>query len=206
MAELRRTRGRTRTPYGTKHSVNAGDRIPHSDKVDPDDPARSHILITLARMEQAGVTIDDRAVEIATKLGRWHVEQALAEEPVIEGDVPRWRRRGLEQHVDQQDWVYYVRCGHLVKIGTTSNLASRFIAIRPNEVLALEPGGPIIEFERHREFATLRASGEYFHPGPALQQQILSLREAYGAPSWTRSLVPDGQNWFSVDSPESAVT
>jgi|SRR5690606_6298107 len=199
MTHPRRPRASVRDAYSTKYSQNVGDRIPHSDKVDPDDPARSHILITIARMEQAGVTIDERAVEIATALGRWHVEQAMLEEPVAEGDVPRWKRRGVEQNVDRKDWVYYVRCGHLVKIGTTCDLAGRFIAIRPNEVLALEPGGPVIEFERHREFAELRASGEYFHPGPALQQQILSLREAFGPPNWTRSVVPDGQNWFPVD-------
>jgi hypothetical protein len=150
-------------------------------------------------MELAGVEIDDRAVEIATKLGRWHVEQALTETPVPEGDVPRWKRRGEEIHIDRESFVYYVRCGHLVKIGTTSDLANRFTAIRPNEVLALEPGGLVLELERHREFAALRASGEYFHPGPALQREILSLRKEYGAPVWARSLVPDGQNWFSAD-------
>ncbi|MER5584097.1 hypothetical protein ABT090_20995 [Streptomyces asoensis] len=199
MAQPRRVRGHVRDAYSTKHSRNGGDRIPHADKVDPDDPARSHILITIARMEKAGVEIDDRAIEIATKLGRWHIEQALSEEPVAKGDVPRWQRRGQESRVEKTSFVYYVRCGHLVKIGTTVDLASRFIAIRPNEVLALEPGGPVLETERHREFAALRASGEYFHPGPALQKQILSLREAFGPPAWTQSLVPDGQNWFPMD-------
>ncbi|MEV7364264.1 hypothetical protein [Streptomyces sp. NPDC091299] len=150
-------------------------------------------------MEKAGVEIDDRAVEIATKLGRWHLEQALVDEPVAEGDVPRWQKRGGEMDTDRPSWVYYVRCGHLVKIGTTVDLATRFIALRPNEVLALEPGGLVIEGERHREFSTLRASGEYFHPGPALQKHILTLRKDFGPPEWNVSIVPDGQNWFPVD-------
>lgn len=177
---------------------NTGDRIPHSDKVDRDDPARSHILITLHRMELAGVELDEKAVEIATRLGRWHHDTALTEAAPADGDVPRWQRRGCESDVDRPTWVYYVRCGHLIKIGTTMDLARRFIAIRPNEVLALEPGGHVIEGERHREFAKLQASGEYFHPGPALQKEILALRAAHGVPSWTASLVPDGQNFFPV--------
>lgn len=196
MTQPRRVRASARDPYGTKHSTNSGDRIPHSDKVDPDDPARSHILITINQMHLAGVEIDDQAIEIATKLGRWHVEQALAEASVPEGDVPRWQRRGREMDIDRPSWVYYLRCGNLIKIGTTIDLVKRFEAIRPNEVLALEPGGLIIEGERHREFAQLRASGEYFQPGPDLQRYILDLRKAFGAPNLTASLVPDGQDWF----------
>lgn len=169
---------------------NQGDRIPHSGKVDHDDPARAEILITLHRMELAGVEIDERAVEIATKLGRWHKETAererAPEPPLVEGHDAIGRKR----------WVYYVRCGHLIKIGTTADLATRFIAVRPNEILALEPGGQDIETQRHRAFVTLRASGEYFHPGPALQQHIRDLREKLGPPQWEGSIVPDGQDYF----------
>lgn len=200
MAQPRKTRAGTRDAYRTKHSTNIGDRIPHSDKVDPDDPARTDILITLHRMELAGVTIDERAVEIATQLSRWHMERALADEPVEEGDVPRWKKSPTETDTRRPSWVYYVRCGHLVKIGTTLNLETRLMSIRPNEVLALEPGGLILEGERHREFAHLRASGEYFHPGPDLQRCILDVRESYGAPDWKGSRVPDGQDWFPIEA------
>lgn len=172
---------------------NRGDRIPHSGKVDRDDPARAHILITLHRMELAGIEIDDRAVEIATKLGQWHhrtAEEERAPEPALrEGHDALGRRR----------WVYYVRCGHLIKIGTTADLGRRFSAIRPNEILALEPGDQNIETIRHREFAALRSSGEYFHPGPALQEHISRLRQELGSPTWDGSVAPDGQNWFSRD-------
>lgn len=178
---------------------NQGDRIPHSDKVDRDDPARAHILITIHRMELAGVDIDPRAVEIATQLGRWHHEAALGE-----GEDSRdvvLRRRVDE--VNQRRQVYYIRCGHLVKIGTTMDLGDRFRQIRPNEVLALEPGGQDLETRRHREFAQLRASGEYFHPGAALQQHVLALRQLHGAPARTGSLVPDGHDFFP-DNPASS--
>lgn len=183
-----------RDAFAADQSSNAGDRIPHSDKVAHDDPARSYILITLRRMELSGVEIDDRAVEIATQLGRRKYEEA---QEVAGGRDEQLRARVLAV---RDAWkVYYVRCGHLVKIGYTANLGQRFTTIRPNEVLALEPGGQEIETQRHRQFAKLRASGEYFHPGPTLQSHIVGLRNTYGAPAWKSSLVPDGQNWFPLD-------
>lgn len=184
----------TRDAFAADHSSNVGDRIPHSDKVARDDPARSYILINLRRMEVAGVEIDDRAVEIATQLGRRRHEEDQAEEG--------GRDEQLRAHVlaTRDAWkVYYVRCGHLVKIGFTANLAQRFTTIRPNELLALEPGGQETETQRHRQFRGLRASGEYFHPGSKLQSHIVGLRNTYGPPAWTQSLVPDGQNWFPAD-------
>ena len=72
MVQPRKERASVRDPYSTKHSSNSGRRIPHADKVDPDDPHRTDILITLHRFELAGIDIDDRAVEIAAKLTRWH--------------------------------------------------------------------------------------------------------------------------------------
>ncbi|GAA3121876.1 hypothetical protein [Streptomyces echinatus] len=183
-----------RNAFGGDRSSNEGDRIPHSDKVAHDDPARSYILITLRRMEISGVEIDDRAVEIATQLGRRKYE-----EDQVEGEGRDEQLRARVLAVRDAWKVYYVRCGHLIKIGYTADLAQRFTTIRPNEVLALEPGGQETETKRHRQFAELRASGEYFHPGPTLQSHIVGLRNSYGAPAWTQSLVPDGQNWFAAD-------
>ncbi|MFE9738828.1 GIY-YIG nuclease family protein [Streptomyces sp. NPDC006477] len=173
--------------------TNSGDRIPHADKVDPQDPARAHILITLKRMELAGVEIDDRAVEIAVHLGRWHQAQRARRDNVPE-------MRPGHDALNRKRWVYYVRSGHLIKIGTTADLANRLSAIRPNEILALEPGGQALEAERHRSFASLRVSGEYFHPGSALQEHIIHLRESLGPPNWHGSVVPDGQDWFAGPS------
>jgi hypothetical protein len=146
-------------------------------------------------MECAGVEIDERAVAIATRLGRWHHEEALRRHPVAPGDVPS-RQKGPREAGDRQTWVYYIRIGHLVKIGTSMALGTRFCVLRPNEVLALEPGGEILEQQRHTQFAAMRASGEYFHPGKALQVHILDVRAEHGAPRWTASLVPDGRDFF----------
>lgn len=173
---------------------NSGDRIPHSDKVSRKDPARADILIMLNRMELADIEIDERAVEIATKLAHWQQAQMLAHEPVEDGDVPRWKKTRSETR--GPGWIYYVRVGYLVKIGTTTVLAQRFTSIRPNEVLALEPGGQQLEMQLHRTFKALRAGGEYFHPGPALQAHILELRERLGSPDWYGSVLRDGHDFF----------
>ncbi|MEV5236468.1 hypothetical protein [Streptomyces pseudogriseolus] len=183
-----------RDAFADDRPSNVGDRIPHSERVAPDDPARSYILITLRRMEVSGVEIDDKAVEIATKLGRRKYEEGRKER---EDRDEQLRARVLAV---REGWkVYYVRCGNLIKIGYTANLGQRFTSIRPNELLALEPGGQEVETQRHRQFSQLRASGEYFHPGPALQSHIAGLRSTYGVPLWTASLVSDGRNWFPVD-------
>lgn len=197
MPQPRSTRTSVPDPYRTECSVNVGRRIPHGDKVPVDDPNRAGILITLHRFELAGIEIDDRAVEIATKLTRWYTSDSeerarmAAEENAARAAVA----------AERECWVYYIRCGRLIKIGMTTNLAGRFTSIRPNEVLVIEPGGAERETEMHRRFAELRAGGEYFHPGPPLQQHILDLRQQLGAPHWTASVVPDGANWFPGDSP-----
>jgi hypothetical protein len=192
MAQPRKMRVNTRDPYGTRHSSNSGRRIPHADKVDRDDPNRTDILITIHRFELAGIEIDERAVEIAAKLTRWHISNADERDRIAREE----KERRTAEAQERDCWVYYLRCGRLIKIGMTTNLASRFASIRPNEVLAIEPGGAEREKEMHRHFAALRAGGEYFHPGPSLQQHITDLREELGPPSWTASIVPDGETWF----------
>ncbi|QEV23967.1 hypothetical protein CP976_07285 [Streptomyces coeruleorubidus] len=167
-----------------------------------DEPNRTDILITLHRFELAGVEIDDRAVEIATKLTRWHIANAEKRDRINAEEVAA----RVAAAAERECWVYYIRCGRLIKIGMTTNLASRFSSIRPNEVLAIEEGGLEREVAMHQRFAELRAGGEYFHPGPALQQHILALRDELGAPNWTASVVPDGDDWFPGDSSVSAAT
>lgn len=202
MAQPRRTRATARDPYSTKHSSNSGRRLPHANKVDRDDPNRTDILITLHRFELAGIDIDDKAVEIATKLTRWHIANADRRDEEQAAELAA--RIAAAQARDC--WVYYIRCGRLIKIGMTTNLSTRFASIRPNEVLAIEPGGLEREADMHQRFAGLRAGGEYFHPGAALQEHIKELREELGVPNWTASTVQDGGNWFPDDSPASFAT
>ena len=193
MTQPRTNRVAARDPYRTHHSSNSGRRIPHWDKVPQDEPDKSSILITLHQFELAGIEVDDRAVEIATKLTKWR--QANRESEMAEHAEEMEQRRKAD--AERECWVYYVRIGRLVKIGMTTNLNARFASLRPNEVLAIEPGGLEDEAALHQRFAELRAGGEYFHPGAALQEHIKELRGSLGAPDWTRSTVPDGQDWFA---------
>ncbi|MFI8499444.1 hypothetical protein ACIGFK_13245 [Streptomyces sp. NPDC085524] len=169
---------------------NSGDRIPHSDKVDPDDPHRADILITLHRMELEGIEIDQKAVDIAKVLVRRRHAPTDAPPPPRQPDLRSVDATG------QKRWVYYVRCGYLIKIGTSANLPGRFQSVRPNEVLALEPGGQELETAMHRKFKPLRAGGDYFHPGPALQAHIAELRERLGPPNWAYSVLKDGHDFY----------
>ncbi|GHG15093.1 hypothetical protein GCM10017667_55730 [Streptomyces filamentosus] len=194
MVQPRKPRVSARDPFSTKHSNNSGRRIPHMDKVDPNDPDRTDILLMVHRFELAGVEIDERAVEIAAKYMRWErarrAEQSAAQTAELE------RQRAMPD--TRECWVYFIRIGQLVKIGMTTNLARRFTSLRPNEVLAIQPGGLDDETALHSQFASMRAGGEYFHPGPALQDHIRKLRDELGSPKWTKSIVPDGQNWFDA--------
>lgn len=196
MPQPRDTRASVRDPYRTKNSTNTGRRIPHADKVPADDPNRTDVLLTLHRFELAGIEVDDRAVEIATKLTRWYHANADERDRKHAEEMAARQAEAAEREC----WVYYVRCGRLIKIGMTTNLANRFGSIRPNEVLAIEPGGAELETAMHKQFAALRAGGEYFHPGAALQKHVRDLREVLGPPKWTRSVVPDGDDWFPAEA------
>jgi hypothetical protein len=70
--------------------------------------------------------------------------------------------------------VYYMRLGNRVKIGWSSNLAVRVATIQPEEVMVTEDGGQKLEAKRHKEFADLRVSGEWFR----LEEPLIAHIEA----------------------------
>lgn len=72
--------------------------------------------------------------------------------------------------------VYYMRVGNRVKIGFTTNLAGRIAAVMPEEVLATEPGGRMLEGVRHRQFAGLRVTREWFRHDGSLTAHIEKLQ------------------------------
>lgn len=90
----------------------------------------------------------------------------------------RDRPRQETERLDREQVVYYLRFGDRVKIGTTSQLATRLTAIPYDEILAVEPGGYAVERKRHLQFSHLKArtSGqEWFHYGPDLQEHVRTL-------------------------------
>lgn len=54
------------------------------------------------------------------------------------------------------DVVYYIRRDGLIKIGWTGNLKSRMRKLRPDELLAVEPGCLHLETGRHHQFGAHR--------------------------------------------------
>lgn len=155
------------------HDHNPSDEGPGlSVMVDPTDPAFEHITRVLVDMRAAEVDLTEETVAAALKLGRlYHSGTATPA-------APPTPREALAQHV-----VYYMRFGPLIKIGTTRNLYARVGALRPDEVLAAEPGGRDIEAQRHREFGRHRIERELFAPGPDLRQHIKATRNKYGPPT-----------------------
>lgn len=67
-----------------------------------------------------------------------------------------------------------------VKIGTTTQIRHRFLALAPTHrkvvLLATEPGGYALERSRHRQFKSLCAHGEWFRKAPILMEHIGAVR------------------------------
>lgn len=87
-----------------------------------------------------------------------------------------------------RDVVYYLRRNGLIKIGWSGNLKARMRALRPDELLAVEPGCMHIETGRHHQFAEHRlpsgpAGDEWFNPAPELLGHIELIARMYPTPS-----------------------
>lgn len=64
--------------------------------------------------------------------------------------------------------VYFVRFGDRVKIGFSTDVRTRLVAIPHDEVLAVVPGTIRDEKRCHAAFADLRLTGEWFTAAPRL--------------------------------------
>lgn len=95
------------------------------------------------------------------------------------GDVPDYDLAPV-----RVDVVYYLRAGDRLKIGTSSKPRQRLAALRFDELLAFEPGDRTLEQARHREFAALRGTGEWFEFRDELAEHVERLSAA--GPPWVR--------------------
>jgi hypothetical protein len=92
----------------------------------------------------------------------------------------------VRQLLPVDDVVYYVgdRESRRVKIGTSSNLATRFAALRrhyPRAVLlATEPGAEELERQRHEQFRYAWAFGEWFMRTSGLMVHVGAVRLEHG--------------------------
>lgn len=93
----------------------------------------------------------------------------------------------VSPRMSREGHVYYVRRGDVIKIGHTVDLFRRMTTLRPDEVLAVEPGTREDETERHRQFAHLKlrqgkGSSEYFRDAPELREHIAAVIRDHGQP------------------------
>lgn len=81
--------------------------------------------------------------------------------------------------------VYYMGINGQIKIGYTTNLRQRSSAYPPGtELLAVEPGTPELEKQRHNQFSRHLARGrEWFADNPALTAHIDACAQAFGVPT-----------------------
>jgi hypothetical protein len=75
--------------------------------------------------------------------------------------------------------IYYMRMSGLVKIGTSTNIRSRFEAIGPQGILAVESGGHDVEHRRHQQFVDHHSHREWFHLAGEVVEHVAQLREAW---------------------------
>jgi hypothetical protein len=85
--------------------------------------------------------------------------------------------------------VYYMLFGRNIKIGTTADIYQRMRQLRPDAVLATEPGYFELERKRHEQFRHLKLEdgrNEYFRPGADLMRFIRSLPNSIVPPEAAR--------------------
>ncbi len=77
-------------------------------------------------------------------------------------------------------FVYFIRLGPYVKIGTSSNVRRRIgtLSLAPGNLLAVTPGGLIVEKATHRRFAGLQAFREWFRLEDELLAHVTDLQRA----------------------------
>ena len=77
--------------------------------------------------------------------------------------------------------IYAARVGDTIKIGHTTNLALRLIALRADEVLAFRPGTYREEQDIHASLRDhLHHDREWYYPTPAVMRLVNQMRETLG--------------------------
>lgn len=110
----------------------------------------------------------------------------LAEREEAASTAKRHEKREAAAGNREGSLVYYVQIGDYIKIGHSARLRRRYTTLRADRLLAIEPGGPEVERERHRDFAAERIDlkRENFRPSERLLEHVASLHHRYGLPHW----------------------
>lgn len=141
--------------------------------VDLDDPALMHIYQAANQLTAFGFDVSDPEIaQRAIDKGRRDYTHGLRPGFTCGPPEATYPRHDLTDSV-----VYYMRTRDLVKIGFSRNIRLRLQALRPEELMATEPGGRTLERVRHREFRDLRYRYEWFKLAPPLTVHIENLRQ-----------------------------
>lgn len=126
--------------------------------------------------------------EHGLEIARAYTRRIVADEErkAIERAERVYERRQREAGNREGALVYYALIGDYIKIGFSTRLRNRLTTLRVDHLLAIEPGGPEMERERHHDFAIERIDlrRENFRPSERLLDHIEHLRERYGLPHW----------------------
>lgn len=180
VANLRRQVDMAKHSYVRLEGIGRDDRRGEGSWQDPvaqmvverlgeDNPLFGRVVFALGRLLALSVQLTPEVVDRV-------IEQEAARPAPRQHAKPAHHRRPRATSPTGTAVVYYMRLGNRVKIGTTTNLATRMASINPEEVLALEPGGHALEHLRHRQFADLRTKGEWFKYQGKLVDHIASIR------------------------------
>lgn len=142
--------------------------------VDPKDPAVRFICAALFDLRAFGYDIHDPDV-IKRAINKGRRDHARKEAP--RENTNRLLREMESEDVTPGSVVYYMRIGNRVKIGFSTNIVTRLATINPEELLATEAGGYVLEQQRHRQFMDLRTHGEWFSYEDLLVDHIVKLRQ-----------------------------
>lgn len=132
----------------------------------PVDVCEKHALVLVAFMKERGGAVMRRM-------------DAIYEEPPVSKGV---ERRPPIYVGGRASVVYYMKFGQHVKIGFSTNLPSRARDLKPEAVIAVEPGARGEETTQHLRFLDKRVHGEFFQLDHELIQYINMVRATYGDP------------------------
>lgn len=95
-------------------------------------------------------------------------------------------RNAIREGNRQGGVVYYAQIGDYIKIGYSTRLRDRFRTLRADRLLAIEPGPPELERQRHREFTSERIDRrrENFRPSDRLREHIETIHTEHPLPVW----------------------
>ncbi len=174
------------------------DKVPQTDRISPAELLRAQMIQAEQRkIERADVR--KRAREWAGERAKhaiphtdpayWYVMQRLRDDRLngykisepwcfearVKIHLTKWHETTQREAAG---YVYYVRVGKYIKIGTTRSLDQRMTNYPPgSKLLATEPGSYTREAERHEQFAEhLAERNEWFRPAPELMAHIKNLQ------------------------------